>query len=78
MKPKGKKKCGSQRDEMAESKDLELTSSQKTPKSQLTAEQSSTKKRLALGFPGGPVVKNLPCNAGDTGLIPGQERYHMP
>ena len=22
-------------------------------------------------FPGGPVVKNLPCNAGDTGLIPG-------
>ena len=23
------------------------------------------------GFPGGPVVKNLPCNAGDTGLIPG-------
>ena len=23
-------------------------------------------------FPGGPVVKNLPCNAGDTGLIPGR------
>ena len=23
-------------------------------------------------FPGGPVVKNLPCNAGDAGLIPGQ------
>ena len=23
-------------------------------------------------FPGGPVVKNLPSNAGDTGLIPGQ------
>ena len=22
-------------------------------------------------FPGGPVVKNLPCNAGDMGLIPG-------
>ena len=22
-------------------------------------------------FPGGPVVKNLPCNAGDAGLIPG-------
>ena len=21
--------------------------------------------------PGGPVVKNLPCNAGGTGLIPG-------
>ena len=24
-------------------------------------------------FPGGPVVKNLPSNAGDVGLIPGQE-----
>ena len=24
------------------------------------------------GFPGGPMVKNLPCNAGDLGLIPGQ------
>ena len=24
-------------------------------------------------FPGGPVVKNLPSNAGDTGLIPGRE-----
>ena len=23
-------------------------------------------------FPGGPVVKNLPSNAGDAGLIPGQ------
>ena len=22
-------------------------------------------------FPGGPVVKNPPCNAGDAGLIPG-------
>ena len=22
-------------------------------------------------FPGGPVVKNSPCNAGDSGLIPG-------
>ena len=23
------------------------------------------------GFPGGPVEKNLPANAGDVGLIPG-------
>ena len=29
------------------------------------------------GFPGGPVVKNLPCNAGDTSLIPGPGRCHM-
>ena len=24
-------------------------------------------------IPGGPVVKNLPCNAGDGGSIPGRE-----
>ena len=26
-----------------------------------------------MDFPGAPVVKNLPPNAGDMGLIPGQE-----
>ena len=30
-----------------------------------------------LGFPGGSVVKNLPANTGDTGLIPGRGRSHM-
>ena len=29
-------------------------------------------------FPGGTVVKNPPANAGDTGLIPGPRRSHMP
>ena len=29
-------------------------------------------------FPGGPVVKNPPANAGDTGLSPGPGRFHMP
>ena len=29
-------------------------------------------------FPGGPVVKNPPANAGDMGLIPGRGRLHMP
>ena len=30
-------------------------------------------------FPGGPVGKNLPSNAGDADSIPGQEqRSHMP
>ena len=28
-------------------------------------------------FPGGPVVKNLPCNSGDNGLIPGRGGSHM-
>ena len=27
-------------------------------------------RRVDMGFPGGPVVKNPPCDAGDTGLIP--------
>ena len=29
-------------------------------------------------FPHGPVVKNLPTNAGDTGSIPGLGRSHTP
>ena len=29
-------------------------------------------------FPGGAVVKNPPANAGDTGLISGLGRSHMP
>ena len=29
-------------------------------------------------FPGGPVVKNLPANAGDISLIPGLGRFHIP
>ena len=29
---------------------------------------------IAIGIPGGSVVKSLPTNAGDTGLIPGLGR----
>ena len=29
-------------------------------------------------FPGGPMVKNPPANAGNKGLIPGQGRSHVP
>ena len=29
-------------------------------------------------FPGGLVVKNPPCNAGDTDSTPGPRRFHMP
>ena len=29
-------------------------------------------------FPGGPVVKNPPANAGHTGSIPGPGRSHIP
>ena len=31
-----------------------------------------------VGLPAGPVLKNPPANAGDTGLIPGPERSCMP
>ena len=34
---------------------------------------SSTTLNKARDFPGGPGVKNLPCNTGDTGSIPGWE-----
>ena len=34
--------------------------------------------RTDWGFPGGSVVKNLPANAGDTGLIPDWGRSHLP
>ena len=30
---------------------------------------------MQRGFPGGSVVKNLPANAGDVGLIPGSEIF---
>ena len=32
---------------------------------------------LMPDLPGGPVVNNLPANAGDTSLIPGPARLHM-
>ena len=35
-------------------------------------------KSNQLAFPGGSVVKNLPANAGDTGLTPDPVRSHMP
>ena len=30
---------------------------------------------VRTGFPGDSAVKNLPANAGDSGLIPGPERF---
>ena len=33
---------------------------------------SSCKDKAVRNFPGGPVVKNPSCNAGDTGSIPGR------
>ena len=39
---------------------------------------TSLKMSNSTKFPGGPVVKNLPTNAGDMGSIPGSGRSHMP
>ena len=36
-----------------------------------------TYKKEEQDFPGDLVVKNLPTNAGDRGLIPIQGRFHM-
>ena len=35
-----------------------------------------SQEQWSLDFPGGPVVRNLPANAGDTGLLPGLGRSH--
>jgi len=36
------------------------------------------RKEMARGFLGGLVIKNLPANSGNMGLIPGPGRSHMP
>ena len=43
-----------------------------------TAFLLQARKREMWGFPGSPVVKNPPAKAGDTDLVPGRGRYHMP
>ena len=40
--------------------------------------KASAKKICMEGFPSGPVVKNPPANARDTGSIPDLGRFHMP
>ena len=45
---------------------------------ELTGGQSSVVNVKLRDFSGDPVVKNPPANAGDTGLIPGPRRFHMP
>ena len=39
--------------------------------------QNALYKYSPLGFPPGPVVKNSPCNAEDTALMPGPGRSYM-
>ena len=39
---------------------------------------NSRREKDRQDFSGGPVAKNLPANAGNTGSIPGPGRFHMP
>ena len=44
----------------------------------LNKKKKEKKKETQWDFRGGVVVKNTPANAGDTSLIPGPGRSHMP
>ena len=43
---------------------------------QVASSATSYQYERDMDFPGGPVVKHVPANAGDTGLIPGLGRSH--
>ena len=53
-------------------KDEQLIYTMTWSKKILTVNERSQKKREYRDFPGGPVVKNQPSNAGDAGSIPGR------
>ena len=40
--------------------------------------KNSLSKNLTGDLPGGPVVKNLPANTGDTGSIPSPGGFYVP
>ena len=46
--------------------------------SNVIAEGQIGKKRNSEDFPGGPLVKNPPANAGDMGSVPSRGRAHTP
>ena len=46
------------------------------PGPELGSEDKAVKKKLILGFPGGPVAKNLTTSAADIGSVPGLGRFH--
>ena len=48
-----------------------------TAETQTFTHQKACTRMFMEGFLGGPVVKNLPCKAGDNSSIPGPGRSHM-
>ena len=64
-----------------EEKDIKPTYKQVVPVKTPWEERAGLREIIGAGewgCPGGPVVKNPPCNAGDPALIPGPGRSHMP
>ena len=55
-----------------------LTSQERVGKYIQNIKKKKNPTCITRDFPGSPVVKNLPANAGDTGSIPGPGRFHMP
>ena len=47
-------------------------------KESIHQEDTTNLNVYAQDFPGGPLVKNPPANAEDTGSSPGPGRSHMP
>ena len=70
---------GSQEKENRETKHRENTKKKTSSISIITLNINDSKILLKRewGVPCGPVVKNLPANAGDMGSIPGLGRSHM-
>jgi len=57
---------------------LQKTSKQANSRLNVSDETLGSLRMYYGDFPDGPVVKNLPANAGDVGLIPNLGRFHMP
>ena len=50
-----------------------MSTGKEKKKGQAASFNPDIQKDKSQDIPGGPVVENPPCNAGDAGLIPGQE-----
>ena len=55
-----------------------MTVSYKTENSPIQIKYGVNETITFLDFPGGPVVKNPPANAGDTGSIPNPGGSYVP
>ena len=57
---------------------LQKTSKQANSRLTVSDETLGSLRMYYGDFPDGPVVKNLPANAGDEGLIPNLGKFYMP